>query len=197
MRNGFAKFQTGWVVSEEELKGYVDSKIHPGYGFSDTAVKNGQIIIKIGLGNLVFPGNIKAGKDITEEQNAFQEIKGKVTMFHNNYASERVLWSDVVKMYEEAGTIPDSVEAEKMGIKFYPFPLPYFSQAGGKAFAKALMDGDGPGNGGGSPSASMKFYFSKEAISPEQIKQIRQYLAEGSGAFVMTPFYGMNPYPGR
>ena len=59
-RNGVAKLQTGWVVSEEELKGYVDSKIHPGYGFSNTAVKNGQIIIKIGLGNLVFPGNIKA-----------------------------------------------------------------------------------------------------------------------------------------
>ena len=136
--NGVAKLQTGWVVSEEELKEYVDSKIHPGYGFSDTAVKNGRIIIKIGTGNLVFPNGIKAGKDIIEEPNAFQKIKGKVTMFNNNYASERASWSDVVKMYEEAGLMPDSIEAENMRIKVYPFPFFFFQSSGGKGFCGSL-----------------------------------------------------------
>ena len=92
-------------------------------------------------------------------------------------------------MYEEAGLMSDSIEAGKIGIKVYPFPLSSFSQTGSEAFSEALMDGDGPGNGGGSPSAKMKFYFSGGAISMEQIKQIQQYLAEGSGAFVMAPFY--------
>lgn len=186
----FAKWQMGWVLVDEELKGYVDSKAHPGYGFSDTAVKDGQIIIKTGAGNLVFSRGIRTGKDIIGEPKAFQATKGKVIMF--NYASERASWSDVAKMYEETLT-PDSFEAEERGIKFYPLPLSYFSQAGGgNAFAEALMggDGDGPGNGGGSPSAGMKFYFSGEATSLEQLQQIKQRLEEEGGAFVMTPFYG-------
>ena len=35
---------------------------------------------------------------------------------------------------------------------------------------------DGPGNGGGSPSASMKFYYFTlpEEITPEQVKQIQE-----------------------
>ena len=48
-RNGVAKLQTGWVLVDEQLKGYVDSKIHPGYGFSDTAVKNGTLRVKNGI----------------------------------------------------------------------------------------------------------------------------------------------------
>ncbi len=179
--------KTGWIVSEEELKGYVDSNIHPGYGFSDTVVKDGQMIIKIGSGNLVFPDGVKTVKDITG-----QGFKGKVIMFNNYYAPHGASWSDVVRMYEGAGLMPDSVKAKEMGVKVYSFPLSYFSYGRGEAFAKVLMDGDGPGNGGGSPSASMKIYFSEEAISQAQMQQFKARLAEEGGAFVMAPFYGMN-----
>ena len=111
-------------------------------------------------------------------------------MFNNNYVSHGASWPDVIKMYEEAGLMPDSLEAEEMKVKVHSFPLSSFYQVGGRASMEVLMDGDGPGNGGGSPSASMKFYFSEKAISPEQIKQIKQQLAEGNGTFIMAPFYG-------
>ena len=58
---------------------------------------------------------------------------------------------------------------------------------------KAMMKAgeDGPGNGGGSPSASMKFYVTfPEEITLEQVKQIHEQL--GGGAFIMSPFFGYN-----
>ena len=192
--HNFAELQAGWVIVDEKLKAYMDSGVQP-YVFSDEIVKNGQIIIETGVGQVVFSNSIKAGKEMTgEEQNAVQKFKGKVIMFNNNYASHGALEANAIKMYEEPGMMSDSVERGGIGIKVYQFPLSSFGRVEREALAQALMDGDGPGNGGGSPSASINFYFAipEEVIPPEQIKQIQEQLAEGRGAFIMSPFYGYN-----
>ena len=183
---GMGELASGWAVEKEKLRRYVDSGMEIGYTFSVPVIKeDGQVVITE-MGKFVLSGSF-TGKEMTrEEQNAIQEMKDKVIMLNGYYTPPVTTWADLIKMSPD--WVLGSVESGETGDQI---PLSYHSIMERKAMMKAGEDG--PGNGGGSPSASMKFYFAiPEEITPEQVKQIQEQLAEEGGAFIMSPFFDYN-----
>ena len=183
---GMNELASGWAVENEKLRRYIDYAFEAGYSFSVPVIKeDGQIIITE-MGKLVLPGSV-AGKGMTrEEQNAIQEMRGKMIILNGYYTPPVTTWSDLIKMSPD--WVLGLVESGEMGDQI---PLPYHNLMERKAMMQAGEDE--PGNGGGSPSASMKFYFAlPEEITPEQVKQIQEHLAKEGGAFIMFPFHGYN-----
>ena len=181
--HGMGEPASGWAVEKEKLRRYIDyDASEAGYFFSNR-VEDGQIIIRTRVGAWVFPGSIKAGIVMAgEEQN--QKMKGKMIMLNGYYTPPVTTLADLIKV--SPGWMLSSAEAGETGDQI---PLSYHSFMERKAMMKA--EEDGPGNGGGSPSASMKFYFTlPEEITLEQVKQIHEQL--DGGAFIMSPFFGYN-----
>ena len=168
---GMGELASGWAVEKEKLRRYIDSGMEAGHFFSDR-VEGGQIIIGTRVGTWVFPGSIKVRTVMAgEEQN--QKMNGKVIMLNSYYTPPATTWADLIKMSPD--WVLGSIESGEIGEKSYQIPLSYYNLMERKAMMKAGEDG--PGNGGGSPSASMKFYFAlPEEITPEQVKQIQEQM---------------------
>ena len=94
---GMGELASGWAVENEKLRRYIDYAFGVSYPFSVPVIKkDGQVIITE-MGNLVLPSSL-AGKEMTrEEQNAVQEMKGKMIMLNGYYTPPATTWADHYK----------------------------------------------------------------------------------------------------